>query len=197
MSLTPILSEEELLALLVSNDEKLQKAEAPPVRIERHHCHTCHVVDARPHFLDSDQQDIKILLSSDSEDESELPPGYYDESDDDVDVSYECGSPHFASAAVQPSSLDIGFREEDYGGVLVAAAAEFLPPQFISPGNASLVEGCVDQVNNDYMITLTLLTLTAEMSTAVMMLLRKSMKDCASDSDGGAGYASGDGYSSG
>ncbi|KAK3276167.1 hypothetical protein CYMTET_15740 [Cymbomonas tetramitiformis] len=62
----------------------------------------------------------------------------------------ECDSPHVSSVAVQPSSLDTGFQDEDGGGLFEASEAESPPaPQIISTGNASLLQESVDPVNDN------------------------------------------------
>ncbi|KAK3262295.1 hypothetical protein CYMTET_28838 [Cymbomonas tetramitiformis] len=79
------------------------------------------------------------------------PSRYFDESDDDAfDDSYECVTLHFSSSAVQLSSMDKGFPDDEGGGLFEASEAEFLPPQFYETGNASLVQEGDNPVVHDY-----------------------------------------------
>ncbi|KAK3286010.1 hypothetical protein CYMTET_6400 [Cymbomonas tetramitiformis] len=125
--------------------------QAPPVRVERHFYHA---VDSVSGTLDtSGSQDITAVYESgESEDESEYPPGYYDESEDDCGESgSHLASPEFCpSQLAQASALGTGSQGESHGGVLDVAAANFFPPTFISTGNASLSSERVGPVGDGY-----------------------------------------------
>ncbi|KAK3253147.1 hypothetical protein CYMTET_37575 [Cymbomonas tetramitiformis] len=98
--------------------------QAPPVRVGRHRFHSVRSA--------SIAQDVHTVFEDDgSEDESEYPLGYYDESDDDYEVEYggPLAFPHFSSSQLeQDAELDTGFQAESYGGLLQASEAEFFPP---------------------------------------------------------------------
>ncbi|KAK3283155.1 hypothetical protein CYMTET_9139 [Cymbomonas tetramitiformis] len=115
MATAEILSEEELLSLLDSFDEKLVP-QAPPVRTEHHYYSA---VDPPPAFLASGQREETHFSSGDSEDESEYPVGYYDESSDDEDEGYGVQySDVRPCVSEQEPPVDTGFYGEPYGGVL-------------------------------------------------------------------------------
>ncbi len=130
--------------------------QAPPVRVERHYFHA---VGSASGAIDSGQHDIHAEYdSSESEDESEYPLGYFDESEDD------CGGTggHLAFPTFSPSqleqapALDTGFQAASYGGVLEASDAEFFPQQNILTGSAStFIEGAepADVDYDDYSFT--------------------------------------------
>jgi len=106
--------------------------------VERHYYHS---VDSSAHVVDSEQDVHAVFDSSESEDESEYPLGYYDESDDDwEETGGQLASPHFSSSQLeQEHALDTGFQGDYYSGVLEASEAEFPPQQNISTGSASLL----------------------------------------------------------
>ncbi|KAK3285187.1 hypothetical protein CYMTET_7200 [Cymbomonas tetramitiformis] len=124
--------------------------QAPPVRVERHFFHS--VDSASGSIGTSEQPDIHAVFESgESEDESEYPPGYYDESDDDCEeFDGHLASPQFCpSQLAQAPALGTGSQGESHGGVLDVAAADFFPQTFISTGHASLSSEHVDPVNDD------------------------------------------------
>ncbi|KAK3286869.1 hypothetical protein CYMTET_5585 [Cymbomonas tetramitiformis] len=131
-----ILSDGELLASLVAFDEKFEKA--PPVRTEYHYYQTA--VDSPPTFLASDQREETDFGSSDSEDESEYPVGYYDDSSDDADEECEDVDSHVPFGSEQELPVDAGFYGEPYGGVLEPPLGDdFLPQADLSITNYSIV----------------------------------------------------------
>ncbi|KAK3250991.1 hypothetical protein CYMTET_39657 [Cymbomonas tetramitiformis] len=101
--------------------------------------------------VDSEQDIHAVFDSSESDDESEYPLGYYDESDDDwEETGGRLASPTFSSSQLeQQPALDTGFQGDYYGGVLEASEAEFFPQQDISTGSAStFVEGAAPADGN-------------------------------------------------
>ena len=124
--------------------------QAPPVRVERHFYHTVNSVSCT--LDNSGRQDITAVYESgDSEDESEYPLGYFDESEDDCGESGgHMASPEFPpSQLTQTPTLGAGSQGESHGGVFDVAATDFFPPAFISTGNASLSSEHVGPVNDD------------------------------------------------
>jgi len=68
------------------------------------------------------------------EDESEYPPGYYDESDsceeEDVERHGHLAAPYFSSERLeQDETLDTGFQGDSYGGVFEPPLGEVFSPQ--------------------------------------------------------------------
>ncbi|KAK3235791.1 hypothetical protein CYMTET_54055 [Cymbomonas tetramitiformis] len=111
--------------------------QAPPARIERHYFHS---VDSGSPIVESEQDIHAVFDSSESEDESGYPLGYYDESGGDWEqtggqLAYPTFSP---SQLEQQPALDTGFQGDYYGGVLEVSETEFSPQQNISTGSASL-----------------------------------------------------------
>ncbi|KAK3258820.1 hypothetical protein CYMTET_32151 [Cymbomonas tetramitiformis] len=180
MALAMIVPDEELQAFLFSCDERLEKVEFLKRAQLISLCHA--QARALAHFRCTPQIlpqpetvlepiVVEIIVSeraevggaaagnycedSESEDESEYPLGYYDESEDELEGEHgnhgHLASPEFSpSRLVQRSSLDTGFQEGGSGGLFDAAAAEFLPPTFISTGNASLSSERVGPVGDGY-----------------------------------------------
>ncbi|KAK3277312.1 hypothetical protein CYMTET_14670 [Cymbomonas tetramitiformis] len=167
---------------------------APTVRVERHFFY--HSVDSRSSMVDSERDIHAVYESSESEDESEFPPGYCDDSDDLCEeTGGQLASPTFsASQLVQQPTLDTGFHEGSYGGVFEAfLEAEFSPQQNISTGSASVFVESAEPVDDD--------------SDFSQEHEHSEFSGCASDvghgdhrydcESGGAGYDSDGGYSPG
>ncbi|KAK3242336.1 hypothetical protein CYMTET_47955 [Cymbomonas tetramitiformis] len=80
-------------------------------------------------------RDFEECLSSEEEDESEYPVGYFDDSDDSCEEVEEeqvghLAAPHFSSDRLeQDETLDTGFQGDSYGGVLEPPLGEELLPQ--------------------------------------------------------------------
>lgn len=123
--------------------------QAPPARIERHYYHS---VDSSVHVVDSQQDIHAVSDSSEREDESEYPPGYYDESDDNCETKFAgpISFPHFSSSQLeQQHALDTGFQDGCYGGVLEASEAEFFPQQNVYTGQSSSFVNDTGPVDDD------------------------------------------------
>ncbi|KAK3242159.1 hypothetical protein CYMTET_48131 [Cymbomonas tetramitiformis] len=102
-------------------------------------CYETHPTDS-PLCLRTQQDIHAVFDSSESEDESGYPLGYYDESGGDWEqtggqLAYPTFSP---SQLEQQPALDTGFQGDYYGGVLEVSETEFSPQQNISTGSASL-----------------------------------------------------------
>ncbi|KAK3235456.1 hypothetical protein CYMTET_54349 [Cymbomonas tetramitiformis] len=91
---------------------------------------------------------------SSEEDESEYPPGYYDDSDRCEEVEEEqhghLAAPHFSSDRLgQDETLDTGFQGDSYGGVLEPPVGdEFLPQNDFSVGTVSYVRDAIPENEN-------------------------------------------------
>ncbi|KAK3257039.1 hypothetical protein CYMTET_33862 [Cymbomonas tetramitiformis] len=121
-----------------SSDARRLVPQAPPVRTEYHYYQTA--VDSPPTFLASDQREETDFGSSDSEDESEYPVGYYDDSSDDADEECEDVDSHVPFGSEQELPVDAGFYGEPYGGVLEPPLGDdFLPQTDLSITNYSIV----------------------------------------------------------
>ncbi|KAK3238178.1 hypothetical protein CYMTET_51799 [Cymbomonas tetramitiformis] len=111
--------------------------EAPPVRTEHHYYPT---INPPPAFLASGQREVTDFGSSESEDESEYPVGYYDDSSDDADENYEDDDSHVPYGSEQEPPVDTGFYGEPCGGVLEPPLGdEFLPQTDVSVSDDSFI----------------------------------------------------------
>ncbi|KAK3258438.1 hypothetical protein CYMTET_32524 [Cymbomonas tetramitiformis] len=83
---------------------------------------------------------------SSEDDESENPPGYYNDSDscEEVEAEYHghLAFPSFSPSQLeQDATLDTGFQGDSYGGVLEPPLGEDFPPQHeFSVGTVSFVD---------------------------------------------------------
>ena len=106
------------------------RAQAPPVRREVHYIHAPPMPRPRPSM----------------EDESEYPPGYYDDSDnleeEERDYYGHLAPPLFSGSGLeQDETLDTGFQGDSYGGVFEPPLGEeFSPQNDFSVGVVSIAE---------------------------------------------------------
>ncbi|KAK3287355.1 hypothetical protein CYMTET_5126 [Cymbomonas tetramitiformis] len=106
-----------------------------------------------PPSADIEDQHFEQYDSSE-EDESEYPPGYYDDSDSCEEVEEEqdghLAAPHFSSDRLeQDETLDTGFQGNSYGGVLEPPVGnEFLPQNDFSVGTVSYVRNAIPENEN-------------------------------------------------
>ncbi|KAK3275109.1 hypothetical protein CYMTET_16741 [Cymbomonas tetramitiformis] len=109
--------------------------QAPPVRTEVHYIHA---PPSTHSYLHSGQRQLEEYESSETEDESEYPVGYFDDSEDDLEeeegyYGHLAYAPHFSTLRLeQGSGLDTGLQLESYGGVLEPSIEEGFLPQYIS-----------------------------------------------------------------
>ncbi|KAK3281503.1 hypothetical protein CYMTET_10711 [Cymbomonas tetramitiformis] len=126
-------------------------AQAPPVRREVHYIHA--PLMPGPPSADIEDQHFEQYDSSE-EDESEYPPGYYDDSDSCEEVEEEqdghLAAPYFSSDRLeQDETLDTGFQGDSYGGVLEPHVGdEFLPQNDFSVGTVSYVRDAILENEN-------------------------------------------------
>ncbi|KAK3235109.1 hypothetical protein CYMTET_54676 [Cymbomonas tetramitiformis] len=93
--------------------------------------------------MGSGRRDYEVYLSSEEEDESEHPLGYFDDSDGSCEEEEEhhghLAAPHFSSDRLErDSELDTGFQRDSYGGSFEAPLGEeFLPQSEFHVGTVS------------------------------------------------------------
>ncbi|KAK3245109.1 hypothetical protein CYMTET_45306 [Cymbomonas tetramitiformis] len=114
--------------------------QAPPVVTEVHYIHA---PPAAASYMGSGRRDYEVYLSSEEEDESEYPLGYFDDSDGSCEVEEEhyghLAAPHFSTERLErDSELDTSFQQDSYGGGFEAPLGEeFLPRNGFSVGRVS------------------------------------------------------------
>ncbi|KAK3273273.1 hypothetical protein CYMTET_18479 [Cymbomonas tetramitiformis] len=123
--------------------------------------HYIHAPPSAHSYLHSGQRQLEEYESSETEDDSEYPVGYFDDSEDDLEeeegyYGHLACAPHFSTLRLeQGSGLDTGLQLESYGGVLEPSIEEGFLPQYISDVDDNsivepLPEPTVEEFEHEY-----------------------------------------------